>query len=80
MGVLFVALAAVAFVLLFMRGWALPLGLVLFARLAFVGVEGKLTRGRWKRLPLMVQLGLAMHLLLATAFTLAGVAQVVGLI
>ena len=80
MGVTFLALAAVAFVLLFLRGWALPLGLVLFVRLAFVGMEGHLTRGRWKNLPLMVQMGLGVHLVLATAFTLAGLAQVAGLI
>lgn len=80
MGLLFMALAAVAFVLLFTRGLALPLGLVLFARLAFVGAEGKLTAGRWRNLPLMVQMGLGVHLVLATGFTLVGVAQLAGLV
>lgn len=80
MGVLFIALAAVAFVLLFMRGWTLPLGLVLFGRLAFVAVEGHLGRGRWRGLPLMVRMGLVVHLVLASAFTLAGLGQVFGLV
>lgn len=80
MGVLFIALVAVAFVFLFMRGWTLPLGLVLFARLAFVSVEGELSGGRWRRLPLMVRLGLGVHLVLATGFTLVGLGQVLGLV
>ena len=80
MGLTFIALAAVAFVLLFSRGWALPLGLVLFARLAFVAVEGHLTRGRWRTLPIMYRLGLGMHLLLASGFTLYGIGQLIGIV
>lgn len=71
-----------AFLLLFMRGWTLPLGLVFFSRLAFVGVEGRLmgATGGWRTLPVMYQLGLGMHLLLASALTLFGIAQIAGLV
>ena len=82
MGLAFIAAAVLAFLLLFLRGWALPLGLVLFSRLAFVGVEGRLlgATGGWRTLPLMYRLGLGMHLFLAAGFTVYGLAQIAGLV
>lgn len=82
MGLFFAMAVILSFMLLFLRGWTLPLGLVLFSRLAFVGVEGRLigATGGWRTMPLMYQLGLGMHLLLATGLTLYGIGQVVGLV
>ena len=80
MGLSFVLLAGLAFVLLIATGLALPLGLVLFARLAFVAIEGNLTQGRWRTVPLMYRLGLGLHTLLASGFTLYGIGQIVGLV
>ena len=79
MGVLFLAAASVAFALLFLRGWALPLGLVLMARLVFVAVEGDLKR-MGPKLPLMVRLALGFHTLLAVGFTLFGIGQLLGVV
>ena len=79
MAVLFLALASVAFALLFLKGWALPLGLVLLARLAFVAVEGDLKR-MGPRLPLMVRLALGFHTVLAVGFTLFGIGQLLGIV
>ncbi|OZC02974.1 hypothetical protein [Rubricoccus marinus] len=80
MGLSFVLLAGLAFVLLIATGLTLPLGLVLFARLAFVVIEGNLTQGRWRTVPLMYRLGLGLHVLLASGFTLYGIGQLVGLV
>lgn len=82
MALAFGAAAVVSFLLLFLRGWTLPLGLVLFGRLAFVGVEARLlgATGGWRTLPLMYRLGLGMHVLLATGLTLYGLAQLAGLV
>ncbi len=80
MGLFFLAAAGLAFVILIARGLALPLGLVLVARLAFVFVEGNFSQGRWRTIPLMYQLGLGMHTLLAAGFTLFGVGQLFGLV
>ena len=77
---LFTALVVVAFAILFLRGLTLPLGLVLFARLDFVVVEGSLTRGRWRGLPVMIRVGLAIHIILATVLPIVGFAQLAGLL
>ena len=82
MGLFFAAAVILSFMLLFLRGWTLPLGLVLFGRLAFVGVEGRLlgATGGWRSMPIMYQLGLGMHVLLATGLTLFGIGQLLGLV
>ena len=80
LGLAFLVAVILSLLVLFSRGWALPLGVVLFARLAFVSKEAHLlgAGGDWKRLPIMYQLGLAMHTLLALGLTLFGLAQLAG--
>ena len=80
LGLVFLMAVILSLLVLFSRGWTLPLGVVLLARLAFVSKEAHLlgAGGDWKRLPIMYQLGLAMHTLLALALTAFGVYQFVG--
>ena len=80
LGVVFLTAVILSLLVLFSRGWTLPLGAVLLARLAFVNREAHLlgAGGDWRRLPIMYQLGLGMHTLLALALTLFGLAQLAG--